>query len=123
MKTQNMKVICPHCGAGYDFAKRHCPYCGTLTPEAAEAEFMDSMEVIKDDMEALPKKESVYWKDICIGQLKRVLLYLLIGFAGIAILFIASKVEENSYNKKLKEEIINEASRSSAEYEKIWEKI
>ena len=48
-----MKIICNHCGAEIDDLMPKCPYCETMLPKGAEAEYMEKLYNIQEDMEEL----------------------------------------------------------------------
>ena len=52
-RSQTRTVTCPSCGAHFDAAQVNCPYCGTADLPAAEAAYMDTLEDLRSDMEAL----------------------------------------------------------------------
>ncbi|NCB94347.1 MAG: hypothetical protein EOM40_17575 [Clostridia bacterium] len=123
MSTEREVIICPSCGARYDTTQYRCPYCGTLTPDGAETEYMDGMEQIKDEMEEMPEKELANGKTILKSQLKRVLIYFIGLLTALGILYAVCRAMDDSNKMKVKEEIINEIGRSQTEYEEVQEGI
>ncbi len=47
------KIECNFCGAWFDEKLPACPYCGSTNIKGAEAEYMDKLEDIREDMEDL----------------------------------------------------------------------
>lgn len=47
-KTTN--VSCPSCGGEFESTFAYCPYCGAMYAPAAEEEYMEHLDKIKDDM-------------------------------------------------------------------------
>lgn len=60
--SEKVKLIeCKSCGAHFDEMLPACPYCGTMSIKGAEAEYMDKLEDIREDMEdltAVPVEET-----------------------------------------------------------------
>lgn len=56
MRTEHKaspNVICRSCGAEYGAALSACPYCGTMNLPAAESEYMQKLERVRDELEGL----------------------------------------------------------------------
>lgn len=54
------KIVCSSCGASFDKNLSKCPYCETLNVPAAEAEYMEKLEDVRenlDDLQAVPTQE------------------------------------------------------------------
>jgi hypothetical protein len=49
-------IICKTCGAEYDVSLVRCPYCGTAYAPAEEAEYMDRLEEIREDLQRQVEK-------------------------------------------------------------------
>ncbi len=45
------KIICRACGAQYDTALVRCPFCGTAYAPGEEAEYMDTLEDVREDLQ------------------------------------------------------------------------
>ena len=52
-KTSHRTVLCRSCGAEYPADSASCPYCGTMNLPAAETEYLDRLEGIRDNLEEL----------------------------------------------------------------------
>ena len=52
-KTKRKTVICRSCSAEYDASIPNCPYCGTMNLPAAETAYMNKLEGIRGNLEAL----------------------------------------------------------------------
>ena len=53
-------MFCSNCGAELKESDVTCPYCGMLQPAAAESEYMQKLEHLKQDVQnlkAVPTKE------------------------------------------------------------------
>ena len=58
--TTVKKIICSSCGAEFDDTLPKCPYCGSLNYKGAEAEYLEKLEGMRQDMQQLeqvPEKE------------------------------------------------------------------
>ena len=44
-------VICPSCGAHFAATEPRCPYCGTMYVPAAEREYMEKLDDVREDLE------------------------------------------------------------------------
>lgn len=58
---QTVKIICPSCGGEFEDMLPKCPYCETLHIKGAEAEYMEKLEDVREDMAELgevPEKET-----------------------------------------------------------------
>ena len=61
MKQEIKKIICPSCGGEFEDSLPKCPYCDTLHIKGAEAEYMEKLEDVREDMAglgAVPKAET-----------------------------------------------------------------
>ena len=57
----NKQITCPSCGAQFEDTLPKCPYCGTMYYPAAEKEYMDQMEDLREDvgeLKQLPREEA-----------------------------------------------------------------
>ena len=48
-----VKIICPSCGGEFEDTLPKCPYCDTLHIKGAEAEYMQKLEDVREDMAEL----------------------------------------------------------------------
>lgn len=46
-------IICPDCAAEYEETLPKCPYCGRMNYKGAEIAYLNKLEDVRDDMEAL----------------------------------------------------------------------
>lgn len=54
----NEKIICAGCGAEYEVSLVRCPFCGKAYAPAEEAEYMDTLEDIREDLhDQVPEEE------------------------------------------------------------------
>ena len=44
------KTVCKKCGAEFDVSLVRCPFCGTAYAPAEEAEYMDTLEEVREDL-------------------------------------------------------------------------
>jgi len=59
--NQVVMIICPSCGGEFEDTLPKCPYCDTLHIKGAEAEYMEKLEDVREDMAqlgAVPKEET-----------------------------------------------------------------
>lgn len=52
-ETSKQTVLCRSCGAEYPADIANCPYCGTMNLPAAESDYLDRLEGIRDNLEQL----------------------------------------------------------------------
>lgn len=83
-------ITCRNCGADVDDALPECPYCHGFLYKGAEAEYMEKLEGIKEDLGNLaqvPKREYKKEAAVHLGKLKRwtVVFVLVIGAAALAL--------------------------------------
>ncbi len=92
------KVKCPTCGADFDESLANCPYCGTMHYPAAEADYMDQMEDIReqvDNLQDLPRQETrKHLKSR--GRLIRRFLILIGVIAAVAVFFYTRNARKNA---------------------------
>ncbi len=67
---------CKSCGAHFDEMIPACPYCGTMSIKGAEAEYMDKLEDIREDMEELAAVPVMETKKALKKQTKFVLIVI-----------------------------------------------
>lgn len=56
-RSAEQKIICTSCGAPYGADLPKCPYCGALNAAAAEEEYLEKLQDVRQDLEEL-KDES-----------------------------------------------------------------
>lgn len=78
------KIICKFCGAEFDEMLAKCPYCGSTNYKGAEAEYLNKLEDVREDMEELkyvPEEETK-------KSFKKQGRFLIIVFVVLAVLFL-----------------------------------
>lgn len=79
-------ITCSNCGAGFAETLAQCPYCGHIYIPAAEKEYMENLQEIREDMEEIEGiTEKIYHKEIR-GNVKRVYLWII---SAVLVLLIA----------------------------------
>lgn len=94
------KIICPSCGAEFESNKVKCPFCGTIYLKAAEAEYMDKLEDVKEDLDDLkdsPKEETK-------GQFKKIWKWLIVLLAVFMVIGAAVLINDEMRRKRYEEE-------------------
>lgn len=85
-------MFCPNCGAPVKDSDMTCPYCSAIQPLAAESQYMQQLEQIKDtvkELESHPSEE--YKKELRHhGIFTMKLMFLILGIIGALFLIIAS---------------------------------
>lgn len=112
------KTICPSCGAEFESDKVKCPFCGTIYYKAAEAEYMDKLEDVKEDLEDLKDSAQEETK----GQFKKVwkwLVILLVIFAAVGATVL---IYDERRSKRYEEEDRQEYLWRSNNYP-VWEEL
>ncbi len=82
-----MEIKCVNCGAVYEEGSHYCPYCGHITPENAEAKYMESLEDIRDDLSELEDdgEEAVVAEGRSLVKKIVITVALVIGLLVIAL--------------------------------------
>ena len=102
-------MFCSNCGAELKESDVTCPYCGMLQPSAAESEYMQKLEHLKQDVQnlkAVPTKE--YTRELRhqgIFTAKIVLIifciFLLLFVTGVSVFYGSSYLERKNSEKKM----------------------
>lgn len=100
------RIICPSCGAEFRSEDVKCPFCGTIYDKAAEAEYMEKLEDVKEDLDGLKDSAQAETK----GQFKKVWKWLIVLLAifiiiGAAVL-IHDEMRRKRYEEKDKQEYL-----------------
>ena len=53
-------MFCSNCGAELKESDVTCPYCGMLQPSAAESEYMQKLEHLKQDVQNMRKSSDAF---------------------------------------------------------------
>lgn len=96
------KVICKYCSAKIEESEPQCPYCGSVNEKGAEAEYLNRLENVREELEGLeevPKEE--IRKEIHRQKsfLKKVFLIILIVAAVFAVCALLSDFPYQTDNK------------------------
>lgn len=86
--ASKVKLIeCKSCGAQFDEMLPACPYCGTMSIKGAEAQYMDKLEDIREDMEDLTNIPVEETKKAVKKQTKFVLIIIgvILGFFAFLV--------------------------------------
>lgn len=79
------KIICRFCGAEFDEMLPRCPYCDSTNYKGAEAEYLNKLEDVREDMDDL--------RQVPVEETKKSFLkngkFVIIVFAVVAVLLIA----------------------------------
>lgn len=108
-KNKRKTVICRSCSAEYDASIPNCPYCGTMNLPAAETAYMNKLEGIRGNLEALQSLGKTETR-AHMGRLsKKVLIAAAVLMAAVAIVFGVRLLQEKK-----------EAAAEQAEY--LWQR-
>lgn len=88
MTAKKILKECPSCGASFDEMLAACPYCGSMNVKGAQAEYMNKLENIREDMEDLKAVPIEETKKELKKQTRFVLIVLGI-IAGLLLLLVA----------------------------------
>lgn len=81
-------VRCNKCGGWFDTSEPKCPYCGAIYVPGAEAEYMDKLGDIREDMEDLEDLALSETGSEMKSALKKTFLTVLAVAGGIIALFL-----------------------------------
>ncbi len=96
-----MKFVCSSCGAEIDDTMLKCPYCDTMIAAGAEAEYMEKLYDIQEDMEELQEipldvvKEEVRHQGRRIGKIMLIVAVIIVAF--IALIFWQERKYERDH--------------------------
>ena len=94
-KMKGRNVICESCGAGFDASLVRCPYCGTAYEPAAEEEYMDKLEDVREDLSKHTKDADNATKK----TFKKILLAAIIVIVLFAVFCIIALITPKSGSK------------------------
>ena len=99
-KTSKKLVECASCGAQFDEMLPKCPYCESMSIKGAQAEYMDKLEDVREDMEELGSVHNDILKKEFKKQTK--FIFIIIGVVlGIFLLLVAIElIASNRYPKR-----------------------
>lgn len=101
-----MKYICSSCGAEIDDNLPKCPYCDTMIPKGAEAEYMEKLYDIQEDMEELKEVPFETLKEEARHQGKRMGKIVVITLVIAAIFAVIFFWQEKRYERDNTEDYI-----------------
>lgn len=87
------KIICSSCGAEFDESLPKCPYCDSMNYVGAEAEYLEKLDDLQDDLEDLQAVPIEQTKQEIRKQgqkLRRILLVIAVFIMGALALLIWS---------------------------------
>lgn len=98
-------MICKSCNAEFDETEPKCPYCGTMNYKGAEAEYMEKLQKVRenmDDLDHVPQKATTK-----AARKRSRFLKILLIIAGIYIAFhvTGSWMVQIKQDKRAKEEM------------------
>ena len=108
-KTSHRTVLCRSCGAEYPADSASGPYCGTMNLPAAETEYLDRLEGIRDNLEELGSLTDRKAK----SHLRKLQRNLLIGAVILALLITTAVIVRTNSEKA-------EAEKEKNEY--LWQR-
>ena len=108
-KTSHRTVLCRSCGAEYPADSASCPYCGTMNLPAAETEYLDRLEGIRDNLEELGSLTDRKAK----SHLRKLQRNLLIGAVILALLITTAVIVRTNSEKAEAEKEKNDHSQLS----------
>ncbi len=98
-----MEVRCVNCGAYYEEGSYNCPYCGYITPENAEAKYMNTLDGIKDNLEELADdgEEAAVAESKSIVKRVVILIIIVLAILGVcALIFVVPKKIKEEANSR-----------------------
>lgn len=101
-------MFCSNCGAELKESDVTCPYCGMLQPSAAESEYMQKLEHLKQDVQnlkAVPTKEytrELRYQRIFTAKIVLIIfcIFLLLFVIGISVFYGSSYLEKKELRKE-----------------------
>lgn len=115
------KTVCPSCGAEFESDNVKCPFCGTIYYKAAEAEYMDKLEDVKEDLADLKDsaRKETKWQ---FRKVWKRLVILLIVFAAIgAAVLMHEEMRRKKYEEADRQEYLWR-SRTYPVWDELYEK-
>ena len=94
-KMKGKIVNCETCGAEFDASLVRCPYCGTAYEPAAEDEYMDKLEDVREDLSKHTKDADNATKK----TFKKILLTAIIVIVIISVMCIIALIAPKSDSK------------------------
>lgn len=79
-------VRCSGCGAMYDADYSYCPYCGRMNDPAAEREYMEHLEELRQDVEELSVIPGQEAAKVAKSQGKKVLVIVIVTLCVIGLI-------------------------------------
>lgn len=111
-------VKCGSCAAEYDAALTQCPYCGELNYNAAEQEYLDRLDDVREDLEDLEDVPAEEVRSETGAQGKRIARIIrrtaIILVVILALHFLTEWWSDRQYQSAYRTEYIREHSGGSA---------
>ncbi len=82
------QIVCNSCGASFDASLPKCPYCDSTSYPGAEAEYLDKLEDVREDVEELKEVPQEETKKVVKSQVGFVVKILLV-VAAVAVAILA----------------------------------
>ena len=103
---QKRIIICRSCGADYSADLSHCPYCGTMNLPAAETEYMNRLEDMRNDLGGLESLTGQETKRSFRALNRKVLLAVVILALATGVFFGIHVYQERAEAQKIKDEYL-----------------
>lgn len=103
------KMICNSCGGIFEDNLAKCPYCGSMNISGAEAEYMNKLDDVREDMEDLEDVPMEETKKEFRKQgrfLKKIFGVLLVIVGILAIIIGIVEWNDSSYERKAKKDYL-----------------
>ena len=101
-----MKFICQYCGAEIDDSMPKCPYCDRMIAQGAEAEYMEKLYDIHEDMEELREMPMEAVKEEVRHQGKRMKKIVIATLIVVCIIAVVFFLQEKKYDRDHTEDYI-----------------
>lgn len=84
--NSKLKKHCINCGASYSYQEAKCPYCGTVNEIGAEQKYMEHLEDIREDLEAVAELPENVYKEEIKSTGKKVRKHVVRGIIVLAVI-------------------------------------
>ena len=93
-------MICPNCGGDFaDWAPK-CPYCGEMNYQGAEREYMERLEMLRQDLEEIPEESGAHYRKRIGTTMGKLLRRLSILVGVVVVLAVLRTAWERHQEKK-----------------------